>query len=345
MTFSQDEILNALKKVKYPGYSRDIVSFGLIREVRVGEEEIFVALEITSADVTVAEALKSAVMAALKPFETGAKVRLEVIGRPPEPKVAAAVPKPQRLANVHQVVAVASGKGGVGKSTVAVRLALALRRMGVEVGLMDCDMYGPTVPMMLGLCGEPEVADGKLLPLVAHGLRVMSLGLLIDKNMPVVWRGPMVNKAVQQFITQVAWPKLDYLIIDLPPGTGDAHLTLMQTLVLDGVLVVTTPQRTAAEVALRGAQLFGKMEAPVLGVVENMSYYPLSGGRENRPFGCGGGMFLAKALGVKLWACLPVDSKLSEQADDGISAEATELSGPIYVDLAKKLMACFSSRS
>jgi ATP-binding protein involved in chromosome partitioning len=342
MAISQNDILNALKGVKYPGYTRDIVSFGLIKDIHAHEGHIAVSLELTTADPKVSDALRPAVMEALKKFENEARIDVHLsVAEPAQKKVAAQV----ELPNIKKKIAIASGKGGVGKSTVAVNLAYSLHKQtGARVGLMDCDIYGPTVPLMMGASGDPMVEDGKLQPFVAHGIKVMSMGLLIDDNAPVVWRGPMITKAIQQFITDVNWGELDYLIVDLPPGTGDAQLTLGQTLQLDGAIVVTTPQVAASQVAIRGAQMFHKLNIPVIGVIENMSYYITHDDkgveRRDYPFGAGGGEKVAEALQAPLLAQLPIDSHLRQNADAGrpiLSVEETSESARIYKELAGKI--------
>lgn len=337
MPVDQETIRAALRNVKYPGYTRDIVSFGVVKQIEAKEGQVDVTVELTTTDPKVSEALKPLIVEALKPYENQAQINVHLNVKEPS------VPKPstpKAVTGIKRAIAIASGKGGVGKTTVAVNLAYALKAAGQRVGLMDCDIYGPTVPLMLGVNGEPTIADGKLLPFEAQGIKVMSMGLLIDENAPVVWRGPMITKAIQQFIADVNWGELDTLVIDLPPGTGDAQLTLVQTLTLHGAVVVTTPQQAASQVAIRGAQMFAKVGVPVLGVVENMSYLVLPDGTREYVFGQGGGEATAHALRAPLLAQLPLDSHLRENADAGrpiLAVEAASASARAYKELAQKL--------
>jgi ATP-binding protein involved in chromosome partitioning len=219
------------------------------------------------------------------------------------------------LPNVHYVVAVASGKGGVGKSTVAANLALALQQEGKRIGLMDADIYGPSVPIMMGVpTVDPRTTP---FPIERYGIKLMSMGFIVNPNQAVIWRGPMVHKAVSQFLTDINWGTLDYLVIDLPPGTGDAQLTLTQTAPLSGAVIVTTPQEVALIDARKGLEMFRQVHVPVLGIVENMSYLPLPGGERMEVFGKGGGLKLAADAGVPPLAQLPIDPRVAECGDRG----------------------------
>jgi ATP-binding protein involved in chromosome partitioning len=236
------------------------------------------------------------------------------------------------LPGVHNLVAIASGKGGVGKSTVAVNFALALAAEGARVGLLDADIYGPSQPRMLGLMGRrPETRDGKLLePLVAHGIEAMSIGFLVDEQQPMAWRGPMVTSALNQLLTQTRWGDLDYLLVDMPPGTGDIQLTLAQRVPVSGAVIVTTPQDIALADARKGLEMFQKVHVPVLGVVENMSLHVCSQcGHEERIFGEHGGTDLAEQYGVPLLGSLPLDRRIREETDAGTPTVAADPSGPV----------------
>ena len=236
------------------------------------------------------------------------------------------------LPGAHNLIAVASGKGGVGKSTVAVNFALALSAEGARVGLLDADIYGPSQPRMLGLVGKrPETRDGKLLePLVAHGLEAMSIGFLVDEQQPMAWRGPMVTSALNQLLTQTRWGDLDYLIVDMPPGTGDIQLTLAQRVPVSGAVIVTTPQDIALADARKGLEMFQKVHVPVLGVVENMSLHICSRcGHEEHIFGEHGGRNLAEEYGVPLLGSLPLDRRIREETDQGKPTVAADPKGPI----------------
>ena len=233
-------------------------------------------------------------------------------GAAPRPPVTAQTPE-----GVKRVIAVASGKGGVGKSTVAVNLALAFQRAGLSVGLLDADVYGPSIPTMLGAGEQPQFVDGKLEPLVAHGVRLMSIGFMVDEGAPMIWRGPMASSAVRQMIHDVRWGELDVLVVDLPPGTGDVQLTLIQKLSLDGAVVVSTPSELALIDARRAAEMFRKTGTPILGVVENMAWFEDASGTRVAVFGEGGAAREAEALGVPLLAQVPIDVKLREAGDVG----------------------------
>ena len=217
-----------------------------------------------------------------------------------------------------KMIAVASGKGGVGKSTVAVHLTLALAKQGFACGLLDCDIYGPSIPTMLGIQQRPQVQGDKLLPIEVHGIKTLSMGLLATDDMPVIWRGPMVANLIQQFLEHVEWGELDFLVIDLPPGTGDAQLTLTQKANLDGAVIVTTPQEVALIDARRGLKMFQQVGVPVLGIVENMSYFVCDGcGKRHEVFKVGGGRRVAEELKLPLLAEIPLDPKVTEACDRG----------------------------
>jgi ATP-binding protein involved in chromosome partitioning len=229
------------------------------------------------------------------------------------------------LPGVKHIVAVASGKGGVGKSTLAANLAVALRRRGHTVGVMDADIYGPSIPMMLNITGKPFAnADQKIIPLEGHGIKVMSIGFLVDNDEPIIWRGPMVMGVVKQFLQDVAWGDLDVLLIDLPPGTGDAQLTMIQAVELSGAVVITTPQDVALADAVRGIEMFRKLEVPVLGLVENMSWFEAPDGSRSHPFGEGGGQRTAKRYEVPLLAQVPLDTRIREGGDHGVPATVAD---------------------
>jgi ATP-binding protein involved in chromosome partitioning len=244
---------------------------------------------------------------------------LPVMGQEPQSR-RAAVPAPTPVAypNLGRIVAVSSGKGGVGKSTVAVNLAIALARSGARVGLMDADIYGPNIPRMFGVFERPPVFGGRIQPLEAHGVKLMSLGFLVERDAPAIWRGPIIMKVVQQFLRDVEWGQLDYFVVDLPPGTGDAQLSLVQATHVAGALIVTTPQEMAVGDALRGARMFERVGVPVLGVIENMSgFTDPETGRRFELFSSGGGQRLADELGVPLLAQVPLQPGLAEHADAG----------------------------
>jgi ATP-binding protein involved in chromosome partitioning len=317
MTVTEDQIRDALRVVQDPDLRRDIVSLGFVKEVRICDGNVAFKIELTTPACPVKDLLKAQaeeVVAAL-PGVTHVAVEMtaQVRGRQTSPE--------ELLPGVQHVIAVASGKGGVGKSTVAVNLAVALAQTGAKVGLLDADIYGPSLPLMLGIHEKPDLQDTesgkKIIPIESHGVQVMSLGFLLDEDRAVIWRGPMVAGTVKQLLGDVLWGELDYLIVDLPPGTGDAPLTLAQMVPLSGVVIVMTPQQVAQDIANKSILMFRTLSAnmerkiPILGVVENMS-----GG----VFGSGGGERAAIRFGVPLLGSIPLDAVISESGDAGVPA-------------------------
>ncbi|HXA13993.1 MAG TPA: Mrp/NBP35 family ATP-binding protein [Opitutaceae bacterium] len=324
-----EDLKEALKQIKYPGFSRDIVSFGLVRSAAWVDGTAKVSLALTTSDPKIPLALKAEVERVLRALpgvrETIIDLAVSPVKTPAAGGNIAGTGGPPR--NIKYAVAIASGKGGVGKSTFAVNLACTLAQMFAaqgrpgRVGLMDCDIYGPSVPLMLGVTGRPEIeGDGpnaQILPLEQHGVKVMSMGFLVDENTPVVWRGPMIMKTIQQFVQNVKWGELDVLLVDLPPGTGDAQLSLVQTLPLDGAVLVTTPQLAATNVARKGGLMFQKVNVPLLGVAENMSWFTDAAGRKNFLFGEGGGQKTADGLGTSLLGQVPLIPEIRAGGDAG----------------------------
>jgi ATP-binding protein involved in chromosome partitioning len=343
---TEEKVLEVLRTVKFPGLSRDIVSFGFVKDLTVGGGNVAMRLEITTESSSAAEEIRRDATEKLRglPGVRAVTIRLDV--RPPAP---AAVRPPAGAApaavlpEVRFTVAVASGKGGVGKSTVAANLALALERVGKRVGLMDSDIYGPSQQMMMGIDEKPYVNEAnQIVPIERHGVRVMSLGFLMDVDQPVIWRGPMVMKAVEQFLQDVAWGSLDFLVIDLPPGTGDAQLTLTQKIHLSGAVIVTTPQDVSLIDARKGLAMFQKVNVPVLGIVENMSYYvcPECGHREEI-FKHGGGRRTAEALQVPFLGEIPLDPKVVAGGDAGrpiVAAEPRSAVAEAYLRIAEAIV-------
>jgi ATP-binding protein involved in chromosome partitioning len=272
---------------------------------------------------------------------------LPVMGQEPSSqKAAVPAPTPVTYPDLGTIIAVSSGKGGVGKSTVAVNLAVALARQGKRVGLMDADVYGPNVPRMMGVDGPPGLRGELIVPHKAHGVQVMSIGFLIERDQPAIWRGPIIMKIITQFLRDVYWGKLDYLVVDMPPGTGDAQLSLVQATKIHGAIIVTTPQDVAAGDSLRGAKMFQRMDVPVLGIVENMSYFQCPDcGKKSNLFGSGGGERLANELGIPLLAEIPLYAQVLQGGDAGqpiIVAEPVSPAGKALTDLGGRVAGILS---
>jgi ATP-binding protein involved in chromosome partitioning len=314
-----EDIQNALKSVKYPGFSRDIVSFGLVKEVSAANGAVSVALQLTSPNPDAARQIKAEAEQVLKKLPGVSQVVVEV--RQPaagQAGAGGAFANQSKVPGVKRIIAVASGKGGVGKSTCSANLACALRHLGARVGLLDCDIYGPSIPLMMGVYERPTVsAEERLIPPVAHGVKVMSIGLLLNDDQPVIWRGPMITKTINQFLLAVEWGNLDYLLVDLPPGTGDAQLSLCQTVPLDGGVIITTPQEASLGVVRKGIAMFRKVNVPILGLVENMSYFTAPNGERVEIFGHGGGQAEAARQNAPFLGEVPIFTEIREAGDRG----------------------------
>jgi ATP-binding protein involved in chromosome partitioning len=329
-TALQARVAAALTGVVNPRTGRDVISGGQVGEVRVSPQgEVLIAFTLAGEDPA---SLVREARRAVQQVEGVTDVRVDVKGTPapPTPKTVPP-PTPSALPNLGKVIAVSSGKGGVGKSTVSVNLAVALAARGHRVGLMDGDIYGPNIPRMLGVVGEePTItSDRRIRPLEAHGVRLISLGSLIDRAAATIWRGPIITKIIQQFLGEVDWGQLDYLVVDLPPGTGDAQLSLVQNVHVAGGIIVTTPQEVAVGDALRGAKMFEKVGVPILGIVENMSGFvcPHCGERTDI-FATGGGRRLADELGVPLLAEVPIHAHVQQLGEAGTPVVLAEPDAP-----------------
>ncbi|HEY3913405.1 MAG TPA: Mrp/NBP35 family ATP-binding protein [Verrucomicrobiae bacterium] len=337
---TQQAVLDALKTVKYPGYNRDVVSFGLVKNVAVNGGAASVTLQLTGGSPQVAQQIKVEAEKAIRAVKEVEQLHVEVIAPAGSP---APVPShgPKGVPGIKRVVAVASGKGGVGKSTVSVNLGCALRHIGANVGLLDCDIYGPSIPLMMGIHSKPTIsAAEKLVPPSHHGVKLMSMGFLIEGDAPVIWRGPMIMKTIQQFISDVEWGQLDYLLVDLPPGTGDAQLSLCQTVPLDGGVIVTTPQEASLGVVRKGIAMFEKVNVPILGIVENMSYFTAPGGEKVEIFGHGGGRMEAERRKLPFLGEIPLFIEIRQGGDAGlpvvVSGPQTTFAQP-FIEIAKTL--------
>src|ERR1700722_9755702 len=319
-SLTSETILAQLRGVKYPGYSRDIVSFGMVKDVQIDGTRVSVRIAVTPAHTKIPKQIEETTVAALEsiPGVSEAVVHMDVSA--PVSKALQAEGLPQtKIDGIKHIIAVASGKGGVGKSTVAANLAIALRgeKKDARVGLCDCDIYGPSIGLMFGVHERPTATEeGRIQPIRRYDLNLMSMGFLLDGSAPAILRGPMVTRYTQQFLRSVDWGELDYLVLDLPPGTGDIQLTIVQTVALSGAVIVTTPQEVALIDARKAATMFAKVNVPLLGLVENMSYFlcPNDGNRYNI-FGSGGGEREAARLGIPLLAQVPLEIALRESGD------------------------------
>lgn len=360
----QERIAGALVRVRNARLGNDIVSAEQVRDVAtttdgrvrltlllhpaddaglVGEVRAAVAAIEGVRDVRVDVKDSSPVASAPQKKPAGAGRSLPVMGQEPKSQRAAVpAPTPVTYPNLGHIIAVSSGKGGVGKSTVAANLAVALAQGGARVGLMDADIYGPNIPAMLGVNEQPEVTGEKIVPLEAHGVKVMSLGFLVERDQPAIWRGPIIMKIITQFLRDVLWGELDYFIVDLPPGTGDAQLSLVQATRVEGSLIVTTPQEVSTGDALRGAKMFQRVGVPVFGIVENMSYFQCPHcNAQTAIFGAGGGERLAKELDLPLLARIPLYGRVLEGGDTGkpiVLAEPDSVAGKALLDLGRRLV-------
>ena len=325
-TPTSEQLLDALRKVKFPGLSRDIVSFGFVRDLTIDGGNVSFTIHFQTEQPQIGQQLARDAEAAARTVEgvTNVRINIDIAARQGSGggvgTAGTSSMPPTMLPGVKYKIAVASGKGGVGKSTVSTNLALALRGLGFTVGMLDADIYGPSQQMMLGIQGKPQIdeSDEKILPMENHGIKTMSLGLITDPDTPVIWRGPMVMKALDQFLSDVKWGQLDFLVLDLPPGTGDAQLTLTQKVPLSGAVVVTTPQDVALIDARKGLAMFRKVNVPVLGIVENMSYFVCRHcGEREEIFGHGGGKKTAEMLGVPFLGEIPLDPQVVVGGDTG----------------------------
>jgi ATP-binding protein involved in chromosome partitioning len=330
-TISEEAVRQQLATVKYPGFTRDIVSFGLIKNIKITGPDIHVLMSIATNDAAIPQTIKDESEAALRQLPGAGDIRVLIdIQAPPQ----SAAMGTTEIEGVKHVIAVASGKGGVGKSTVAANLAVALQQSGAKVGLCDCDMYGPSVAMMFGSRERPcATEDNKIQPIERYGLQLMSMGFLLGDDAPAILRGPMVTRYTQQFLRQVEWTGMDYLILDLPPGTGDIQLTIVQTVALAGAIIVTTPQQVAVIDAQKAASMFSKVNVPVIGLVENMSYFlcPTDGTRYHI-FGSSGGEREAARLGVPLLGQIPIDISTCESGDRGKPIMASDPGSPVSAE-------------
>lgn len=346
MILDVPSILEVLRPVQDPELQKSLVELNMIRNVAVDKGAVSFTLVLTTPACPLREFIVEDCEKAVRQLPGVETVNVEVTAETPQQK---SLPDRQGIDGVKNIIAVSSGKGGVGKSTMAVNLAVALAQVGAQVGLIDADIYGPNAPIMLGLeqanVTVQQGSQGEILePAFNHGVKMVSMGFLIDRDQPVIWRGPMLNGVIRQFLYQVTWGELDYMVIDLPPGTGDAQLTLAQAVPMAGAVIVTTPQTVALSDARRGLRMFQQLKVPVLGIVENMSYFipPDMPDKKYDIFGSGGGEKAAEELGVPLIGCVPLEMDVRQGGDLGIPIvvqDPESASAKALIDIAKAIAA------
>jgi ATP-binding protein involved in chromosome partitioning len=347
MPVSEAEVLNALRELIDPVTGDNFVDGKSVKNLKVEGDGVSLDLVLGYPARSLIESIRSQVTGRLKKVQGVAHASANVHSRIVPHSVQRGV---KLVAGIKNIIAVASGKGGVGKSTTAVNLALALAAEGASVGMLDADIYGPSQPTMLGITGRPTSKDGKTMePMIGHGLQAMSVGFLIDMDTPMVWRGPMVTQALEQLLTETRWSDLDYLVVDLPPGTGDIQLTLAQKVPVTGAVIVTTPQDIALLDARKGLKMFEKVGIPILGIVENMAVHTCSNcGHAEHIFGEGGGERMCRDYKVEFLGALPLDIAIREQADSGRPTVVSDPDGPIaqaYKQIARKVAAAIAKQA
>ncbi|HDD55605.1 MAG TPA: iron-sulfur cluster carrier protein ApbC [Chloroflexi bacterium] len=332
---NQEAVLKTLGKVLDPELGKDLVTLGMIENVEVKDSVVSFTLNLTTPACPLKDEIRSSALAAVQALDGVKDVQIKMDAKVPVGQ------KKSEYKNIKNVIAIASGKGGVGKSTVAVNLAVTLAKKGAKVGLLDADIYGPNIPTMMGvdrLGGTTE--NKKILPGEGHGVKVISIGFMVRPDQALIWRGPMLHSAIKQFISDVDWGELDYLVVDLPPGTGDVQLSLSQTLELQGGLIVTLPQQVSLDDALRGINMFQELKVPIFGVVENMSYLETPNGERMDIFGSGGGEKLAQMTGVPYIGSIPIDPQVRIGGDGGMPVVLSHPDSPVskaMVEIAEKI--------
>jgi ATP-binding protein involved in chromosome partitioning len=347
MSISKQQVENALSQVVDQHMETDLIASKSVKNIAIDGDKVNVTLELGYPAAGYFDSLRQLVRDQLESLEGIGDINIEVSSKI---KSHAVQQNLKPLGGIKNIIAVASGKGGVGKSTTAVNLALALQAEGATVGILDADIYGPSIPRMLGCQGQPESVDGKSLePMIGHGIQSMSIGYLVEEDTPMIWRGPMVTQALEQLFNDTRWKDIDYMVVDLPPGTGDTQLTLAQKIPVSGAVIVTTPQDIALLDARKGLKMFEKVEVPVLGIVENMSIHICSQcGHSEHIFGEGGGSRMAEQHNVDFLGALPLDIRIREQADSGnptVAAMEDSQISAIYREIARKTAAKLATKA
>ena len=335
---TKEQVLNALKQVMDPDLNRDLVSLNMIKNIKIDGENVSFSIELTTPSCPLKNKIEADARRAVLTMTEAKNVDIEMASNVSHPKGL------DLGSNCFKhLIAIGSGKGGVGKSTVSLNIALALAKDGAKVGLLDADIYGPNIPRMLGLDRLPDTPEGqKIKPAELYGLKIVSIGFLVQAGQPLIWRGPMLHSAIQQFITDFDWGNLDYLVVDLPPGTGDVQLSLAQSIPISGAVIVTTPQQVAIDDAYRAVNMFEKLETPVFGIVENMSYLEMPDGSHQYIFGEKGGERLAKQVGARFLGGIPLDPKIGIGGDIGspvVMQEPISPAGEALVTIARNIAA------